>query len=538
MAKKSKSEIPGNTSRVHPFKRVRRAGVPLSFFESQDPAATIIQCAKQLNGQGDVIPLVQYDISAQLRPVPGNKAGEAWLMSPGGQEIAQACPMGPAAVFQALAFKPIQVPLIKDGSPEMDADGNPVMVGGMVFVHNSHRLLEDFGSIQAVWNCRDAFKATGSGLVLMGCHSKLPQELKNDVPIFSEDVPTEDDIRAIVLSVCDDQGVDAAALDMRRVVDGLIGYLSAFNVEQSFCLSMKSKAEGGGVDYDQLWKLKVAGLKAMGLEITLPTAGFDTVGGNEGAKTIARYHLNGREAPRAILWIDEIEKSNAGAQAGNLDGGASMAITEHLLFWTAENRIKALLLLGVPGAGKSLLAKVIAAEAKCPLIRLSLSSVKGGIVGSTEANIRAALASVDAIAQGRVLMISTCNSVESLSPELMARHTLGTIFFDYPTPEESRAIWAYYMRKYELSGEVPRQAQNWVGREIEYCCERAYLWNIPLAEAASTVVPECVSNAQKLDTLRRSAHGRFLSAAHPGFYEVATVQASAGAAQGRKMNLS
>lgn len=535
MSKKSKETPPGNVP-VHPFRRVRRAGVPLSFFESQDPAATIIQCTRQLNGQADSVPMVQYDISAMLRPVAGNKAGEAWLLSPAGQEIAQAAPMGPGAVFQAMANHPPVVPMLEDGSPKLDGEGNQIQVGGIVFVHNAHRLLQDFGSVQAIWNCRDSFKASGAGLVLIGCSASVPAELRNDVPIFQEDVPTEADIDRIVRGICEDQAIDVATLEMPRVIDGLIGYLSAFNVEQAFCLSLKSKAEGGGVDYDQLWKLKVAGLKALGLEITLPTEGFDSIGGNEGAKQLARYHLNGLEKPRGVLWCDEIEKANAGAQAGNLDGGASMAVTEHFLFWTAEHRVKGFLLTGVPGSGKSKLAKVIAAVAGCPCIRFSMSGVKGGIVGSTESNVRGALASVYALTQGRVLLVSTSNAVDTLSPELIGRHTLGIIFFDYPTAEESKAIWAYYMAKYKLTGEIPRQAVNWVGREIEFCCERAHLWQIPLSEAAATVVPECISNAAKLDQVRRSAHGRFLSAAHPGFYQIETVQAGQPAA-GRKMNL-
>lgn len=525
MAKKQSSDTaPVPPVAVHPFKRVRRAGVPLSFFETADPAQCILACQRSLNGAGADIPMVQYDISGGLRAVQGSKAGESWLNSAEGQEVLAAVPMGSAMVLQTMANKP---PGVGQGDDR---------IGAVVFIHNCHRIFGDFTSVQATWNCRDSFKSLGTTMILLGCTADIPAELKNDIPRFTEDVPTEEDIRKIVLGICEDQNIDPDSFEMPRVVDGLIGYLTAFNVEQSFCLSLKNKAEGGGVDYQQLWKLKVAGLKALGLEITLPTAGFDTVGGNEGAKQLARYHLNGIEKPRAVLWCDEIEKANAGAQAGNLDGGASMAVTEHFLFWTTEKRVKGFLLVGVPGAGKSLLAKVIAAEAHCPLVRLSLSGVKGGIVGSTETNIRMALASVDAMAQGRVLLVSTCNGVDSLSPEMMGRHTLGTVFFDYPTPEEAKAIWTYYMGIYKLSGEIPRVASNWVGREIESCCERAHLWSIPLADAAATVVPECMSNATKLEALRRSANGRFLSAAHTGFYQVETTQAAPAA--GRKLNLA
>lgn len=505
---------------VHPFKRVRRAGVPLSFFETADPSAFISGACQTLNGSFEQVPILQYDIASGPRPACNSRAGEAYLNAH--PELAEAASMGAASFLSALAKLP----------PVNQIDDNAT-VGAVVFIHNAHRILEDFTAVQAAWNCRDAFKGAGVSMAMLGCHSKVPAELKNDVPLFNETPPNEAEIRKIVSGICEDQGLDLASLDMPRIVDGLIGYLSAFNVEQSFCLSLKSKAEGGGVDFDQMWALKVAGLAAMGLEISLPKAGFETVGGNEGAKRLLRLQINGKERPRAILWVDEIEKSNAGSAAGNLDSGASAGILEAFLFWCSKYNIKGLLFCGIPGAGKSLLAQVAAAECGCPLIRLSFSGVKGGIVGATESNMRQALSSVDAIAQGKVLLISTCNQLQTLQPELIGRHTLGKVFFDYPTQEEANSIWQYWIKKCGLDSK-PIVRPNWVGREIQECCEKAAMWQVPLEEAADTVAPICTVNAAQMDTLRRSVSGKFLSAAHPGFYNVETAQAPAS---GRKLNL-
>lgn len=537
MSKKTDKIVPGGSppNPVHPFRKVRRAGVPLSFFETADPAALLLQCQRALNGSVETVPVIQYDVSASLRSV--NKAGEAWIKTGDGQEIVAAAAMGCAAMLQAMANKPPVVPLIgKDGAEVTDESGRTVTVGAIVFLHNWQRLSADFTTVQAAWNCRDAFKGAGVSLVMLGHGSQVPPELRNDVPIFSETVPGEDDIKRIVSSVCEDQGIAPDTFDMPRVVDGCLGYLSAFNVEQSFALSLLPKAEGGGVDYQQLWDLKVASLKATsGLEITLPTVGFDAMAGNEGVKQLLRYELNGRTSPRAVLWLDEIEKMVAGAQAGNLDGGASMAIMEQFLFWTAQRKARGFLLLGIPGAGKSLTAQVTAGEAKCPLLRGSMSTLKGGIVGSTEANMKAFLASVDAIAQGRLIILATCNSLEALSPELMGRFN-PVVFYDFPTADEIAAIWKYYLGKFGLQGQTVPRVKNWVGREIELCCERAHNWNITLEQSAETIIPSCVANAAKLDALRRSADGRFSSAAHPGLYQVETTQSTVPAA-GRKMNL-
>ena len=52
------------------------------------------------------------------------------------------------------------------------------------------------------------------------------------------------------------------------------------------------------------------------------------------------------------------------------------------------NTPRGVLLLGVPGCGKSLTAKAIANEWKFPLLRFDLGKVFGGIVGESERNIR------------------------------------------------------------------------------------------------------------------------------------------------------
>ncbi len=59
---------------------------------------------------------------------------------------------------------------------------------------------------------------------------------------------------------------------------------------------------------------------------------------------------------------------------------------------------KGVLLLGVQGCGKSLVAKAVAASWNFPLLRFDLGKVFGGIVGQSEGNIRAALQVAQALA--------------------------------------------------------------------------------------------------------------------------------------------
>jgi hypothetical protein len=131
--------------------------------------------------------------------------------------------------------------------------------------------------------------------------------------------------------------------------------------------------------------------------------------------------------------------------------------------------------------------------------------------------LRAALQVVDAISQGRSLWIATCNSITSLPPELRRRFTLGTFFFDLPDVEERELIWKIYREKWVLSGDQPED-EGWTGAEIKECCRKAWRLRLSLGESASYIVPVSRSAADQIESLRRQASGRFLSASRAGVY--------------------
>jgi SpoVK/Ycf46/Vps4 family AAA+-type ATPase len=124
---------------------------------------------------------------------------------------------------------------------------------------------------------------------------------------------------------------------------------------------------------------------------------------------------------------------------------------------------------------------------------------------------------VDAISQGRSLWIATCNSITTLPPEPRRRFALGTFFFDLPSADERTAIWEIYLKKWNLSGELPDD-EGWTGAEIKECCRKAWRLNLSLRESAEYIVPVSRSAADQIETLRRQASGRFLSASQPGVF--------------------
>lgn len=142
---------------------------------------------------------------------------------------------------------------------------------------------------------------------------------------------------------------------------------------------------------------------------------------------------------------------------------------------------KGVLITGVPGCGKSLTAKATAASWGLPLLRLDIGRIFSGLVGSSEQNLRTAIATAEAVApcilwvdeiekgfsnttgQGDsgtsarvfgtfltwmqekrhpVFVVATANNIDALPPEFLRKGRFDEIFFvDLPTTAEREVIW-------------------------------------------------------------------------------------------------
>jgi hypothetical protein len=148
---------------------------------------------------------------------------------------------------------------------------------------------------------------------------------------------------------------------------------------------------------------------------------------------------------------------------------------------------RGVILVGVPGCGKSLSAKAIAHNWGLPLYRLDLGSVLGMYVGQSESRLREALDAADRVAPcvlwideiekglagggtdstgvttrligqflywlqestNKVFTVATANQVQRLPPELLRKGRFDEIFFvDLPDDEERAEIIRLYFRLY------------------------------------------------------------------------------------------
>lgn len=147
---------------------------------------------------------------------------------------------------------------------------------------------------------------------------------------------------------------------------------------------------------------------------------------------------------------------------------------------------RGVLITGVPGCGKSLVAKMLARSWDLPLVLLDVSSLYGPYVGESEGRLRDALATAEAMAPvvvwvdeiekafaapgggdggvsqrilGEILrwmqerpdgvfVVATSNNVTAVPPELLRKGRFDEIFFvDLPTETERAQIFTIQLAK-------------------------------------------------------------------------------------------
>lgn len=492
------------------YKRIRKAwtrAVPIISLTTVDIAAAIDGIAAEI---ADGV-ILSFDVAGQIK-VPTQKR-----LDTAGQVAKQ---FGEVYTVPQLAMQACK--LVQDGK----------LQDAVIVVHNAHRFLAEAIEVQAICNCRDIFKSGRVMLVLAGPTMQLPIELQSDVIEFDEQLPgvelLNDRIRETV-SAFNEINVDDSVI--AEAANASIG-LSLFAAEQIAALNVsKDGLSPKGIWDDKCRKIS----ETPGLKVVNATSGFDDIAGLDSIKNFLKMILNGDDAPNAIVWVDEIEKSLGGIAGDNT--GVSQDQLGVLLQHMQDSNADGCILLGVAGAAKSEVAKKAGFEAGIPTIQLDLGGMKGKLVGDSEGRIRAALKVIDRVSGGKTLWLATSNNISILPPELLRRFKLGVWFFDLPNEQERRAIWEMYVAKNGLTETVSDEllANAWTGAEIRTCCEISRKAGIELKSAAVYISPVSVTGRDQLEALRERAEDRYLSATTRGVFrkdreQVKTVKRRATAA--------
>jgi len=476
------------------LKAARRCGVPLVEITSYDQQATISSIRETINSNS---PIISYDCVTGLKAVTDEgQAAISEIMGDSDPSLFT----DPVTCLQA----------INDKAPEKS----------VVILIGADRYITEVRCQQAIINCRDTFKAT-QRMVIMLASSKLtlPADMQSDTFCISDEVPDAEARGEIIKQLFKDAELpDPKAPVIQTAVAATRG-LSSYATEQSVALSLTKD----GLNTEDLWKRWRQAINATpGLTVDISGATLDDIGGLDNFKAFTRKIMAGRNAPTAVVRVEEIEKACAGAGYGTGGGdssGTSQGIMQYLLTWMQEQNATGLIALGPAGGGKSLSSVAMGSAGKVPTITLDIGAIKGSLVGESEKNCRRALDTIKALAGTRTFWIGTCNSLGSLPPELRRRFQYGIWFFDLPDLKERDAIWKIWLKRYPEVKDVRPDDEGWTGAEIRTAVQTAYDLNCTPKEAAQWIVPVCRMASEVIEALRKQASNRYLSANKPGTYQ-------------------
>ncbi len=379
---------------------------------------------------------------------------------------------------------------------------------------------------------------TRKALVVITPQAKLPDELRDDAVLLELPPPGPSELEAVLDRLAGSPAVPSrlTPLGREKLVQAALG-LTAAQAQRVFA---KAVVRDGGLD-DRAIGLVTEEKKqiireSQALEFFAVTETVDDVGGLAQLKEWLRL--------RERAFTQEARDYGLPAPKG-------------------------LALIGIPGTGKSLTAKMIGGLWRLPLLRLDVGALFGSLVGQSEEQARRALRLAETVAPcllwidevekalasggldggtsqrvfgailtwmqektAPVFVVATANEVAALPPELLRRGRFDEIFFlDLPTAEERRDIFRVHLSKrrrlvadFDLD-QLASASEGYVGAEIEQAVIDALVLGFNAGRELTTEdvlatlarqVPLSVSQREAVQHLRRWLHeGRAQSASYP-----------------------
>ena len=299
-------------------------------------------------------------------------------------------------------------------------------------------------------------------VILLGPVLKIPPELEKEITVIDFNLPTESQIEAMLAQVIESarRGEIKINLDRRqrvRLVKACLGLTQAeaANAIAKAIIQAKGRLDSDAIEAVTAEKQQIIRKSGL-LEFYASEEQLTGVGGLETLKEWLRKRVRAFGEEARAFGLPEP---------------------------------KGILLVGVQGCGKSLVAKSVANSWRLPLLRLDVGRLFASLVGSSEENLRTAIKVAESIApvvlwvdeiekgfsgvgssnvsdagtaarvfgsfitwlqekQAPVFVIATANSVEHLPPELVRKGRFDEIFFvDLPDAQERTAIWQIHIKK-------------------------------------------------------------------------------------------
>ena len=285
----------------------------------------------------------------------------------------------------------------------------------------------------------------------------IPRELENYITVFDIPLPTTSEILTIINEFIADLEINVEQDTINDIALSFKG-LNEFQIKQILNLAYQ---DGGCIDKEDkllILREKEQFIKKAGmLEIVNFSETINDIGGLENLKE----------------WLARKAKVFS-----NLDKAIKFGVDVP----------KGIMIIGMPGCGKSLTAKATASLFEIPLVRLDVGRLLGKYVGESEENMRKALKLSEAISpcvlwideiekafagvggdgggndvttrlfgqfltwmqekENTVFIVATANDISSMPPEFLRKGRFDELFFvDLPNGEERRKILDIHLKK-------------------------------------------------------------------------------------------
>ena len=370
-----------------------------------------------------------------------------------------------------------------------------------LFIDNSPEV------VQAIQNGVPRWKGIGNALVMISPLIKLTPEIEKFFTLIDLPLPDEESLHTLQVELCKSVNVNPNKR-ASRVAKGL----TEFEAETAFALSLIKK---GYCSTKVVSEAKSQMIRKSGLLEFWTAESINNVGGLNQLKTFI--------ANRAKAF-----------EPGN----------DHL------PKPRGVILVGIPGTGKSLTSKATANILGWPLIRLDIGALKGSLVGESEARIRASLKVIDAFGESviwideiekafagsrssgetdagttanmfatfltwmqetetSVMVMATANDISKLPPELVrAGRFDATFFVDVPSTSERIEIIKIMNRRYNANIPISytQKLAGYTGAEIEQLAKDSLFDG--LSESFDAIVPLSRTMREDIQKLKDWAKNR------------------------------
>jgi ATP-dependent 26S proteasome regulatory subunit len=382
-------------------------------------------------------------------------------------------------------------------------------------------------------------------IVLVSPVMEIPTELEKEMTVLNYPLPSREDLSELLDKIIADVKqfkqviIDLDDVGRERLLQAALG-LTLGEAENVFAKIIVKDERLSGEDVNEVFAEKQQIIRKSGLlEYYATSEGFASVGG----LAVLKEWLS----KRAMAFSNEARAFGLPAPKG-------------------------ILMLGVQGCGKSLCAKAVSTQWQLPLLRFDMGRMFGSLVGSSEENVRRAIAVAESVApailwvdeidkafagsQGSgatdggttarvfgtfltwlseksapVFVVATANDISQLPPELLRKGRLDEIFFvDLPSRDERKEVFRIHINKrgrdangFDLEA-LAQRSPDFSGAEIEEAINsalydafysQAQLTTEHVLTALGETVPLAKTMDEQINRLRSWAEGRARNASVP-----------------------